>query len=948
MSTKPDKLDDFGDKIGGARKDLRGRVVPSDLAERSVEEAAKMSQRDYIWPAPDFEKLRAEMRALASLEDAGEPDEVVRAIKMVRDTMPPEPDASSGARGRVAYVAAVASLRDALMGVRSKQDFLRVWEDERVRSFVCVAQITQRGFADGKQRFYVDSFQSVNWGVARRRAFFYGDRSIVTAIEAGLNGRIPGRSVLGGVMKKNPTWPAAIDEVSRQLHKLQLTVNSDGNCWRIAWRERLLDEHSSDHIAYIAPGLKPILERSLDKGWESGMEARNALREPFEKSIADKKEKKRTERSQELSALLRGASDGSKVRDWRNGRAASPKDYIGLGSLRMRAGEFGNWVDASKRQELLDAGYDGFRDLADALEIPMDSVSLNGSLAVAFGARGSGPFAGHYEPGRKVINLTKPHGVGVLAHEWGHAFDHWAAIQVMKLERLRDLHPTDMMRPYLSDRVMALGRPPSDVLGIKGPDGLAGLTEEERAFVGLADAIFFLKFRNMSPATPEAYEAWMVEQRAAVVERVEKYVGSFADQEPCQSFVRQFTRCATDAIINNVERSHKRSTGQSMSRAEWDARQADIFAEMQPSVLRMARDFKALVSVTLKGDQQMIPGSIVFQMRDNHWAALPIPQIFTKLKEHAEYFAHGFNQVIAHENNWSFRRTLPRPEYRANEFGESLRKLSEYYQRPHEAFARAVETAVSKALRVKGCQSGFLVPACAADGGKGHPDGEIANAFTKAFLEVITKLPLQAPVLLAEDDAAAEVSFSEIEATVDTEEGDAESADDAEPDLDGEGVETIAEEADEVVMKESEPVEEQAWAVRPLAQVPDGVEVPEADREALTRVDEGTWEKRGYTRKGHLAEPVKVTRQQWIEDFLALGFTRLEERKAGKAPLRLRLSHPTKTDTNGRALFYECQHPAEMRYVRSRLAQIEASAGGGAANDNDAPLPTGSAAGPVK
>lgn len=48
---------------------------------------------------------------------------------------------------------------------------------------------------------------------------------------------------------------------------------------------------------------------------------------------------------------------------------------------------------------------------------------LNMSLAIAFGARGSGRALAHFEPSRNVINLTKMKGAGSLAHEWGHAFD---------------------------------------------------------------------------------------------------------------------------------------------------------------------------------------------------------------------------------------------------------------------------------------------------------------------------------------------------------------------------------------------------------------------------------------------------------------------------------------------------------------------------------------------
>ena len=46
------------------------------------------------------------------------------------------------------------------------------------------------------------------------------------------------------------------------------------------------------------------------------------------------------------------------------------------------------------------------------------------SLGWAIGARGHGTALAHYEPGNTVVNLTRKSGVGCIAHEWGHAFDH--------------------------------------------------------------------------------------------------------------------------------------------------------------------------------------------------------------------------------------------------------------------------------------------------------------------------------------------------------------------------------------------------------------------------------------------------------------------------------------------------------------------------------------------
>lgn len=91
----------------------------------------------------------------------------------------------------------------------------------------------------------------------------------------------------------------------------------------------------------------------------------------------------------------------------------------------VRGGQFGNWVNNDERQKMLNATYDGFMDLAKALEVEPKAIGLDGNLAIAFGARGSGWASAHYEQNETVINLTKTRGAGSLAHEWWHALDHY-------------------------------------------------------------------------------------------------------------------------------------------------------------------------------------------------------------------------------------------------------------------------------------------------------------------------------------------------------------------------------------------------------------------------------------------------------------------------------------------------------------------------------------------
>lgn len=121
----------------------------------------------------------------------------------------------------------------------------------------------------------------------------------------------------------------------------------------------------------------------------------------------------------------------STVRQGAERRTGPVKDSAFIDAFGFRGVEFGNWNNQEERQQLLDDAYDGLMDLAEVMGIPPRAISLNGDLALAFGARGQGLSGAraHYEPGKVVINLTKLNGAGSLAHEWFHALDHYFARQ---------------------------------------------------------------------------------------------------------------------------------------------------------------------------------------------------------------------------------------------------------------------------------------------------------------------------------------------------------------------------------------------------------------------------------------------------------------------------------------------------------------------------------------
>lgn len=94
----------------------------------------------------------------------------------------------------------------------------------------------------------------------------------------------------------------------------------------------------------------------------------------------------------------------------------------------FRGVQFGNYVEGARRQADLNDAFDALTDMADVLGVPARSLSLNGELGLAFGARGRGGqnrAKAHYEPDQVAINLTKGKGAGSLAHEWFHALDNY-------------------------------------------------------------------------------------------------------------------------------------------------------------------------------------------------------------------------------------------------------------------------------------------------------------------------------------------------------------------------------------------------------------------------------------------------------------------------------------------------------------------------------------------
>lgn len=387
------EITDFGSKIGGARKDVwikRGLCV-EDIKDMTASEKEKYIKRDYIWPKPDIQE---------ELEK-GFSRFIVYWHNEMRKTVTSKKNS---------YISA----EEYINGVR------------KIRSMVEAVK-TEKEISDFEQRALDGVFLRKKYG----RTYEY-----IAPFGNILNGNkfLKNTGTYGHLNMKRKMGKENFAMTEDEIMKKQFPVIFiDGDKCSVAEdRGRTILIYKSGCSAYYCyPKPNVVL---VDKTYVLIDERHNILFCGTQENC----EKKQKEAFKEKNAV----SKRKRKEKWmpkqfetleRSGETWRPQDkHINGEELieryGIRAGEFGNWTNNNERQISLDYAYDAFADLAYALDIDEKSVSLPGlscgSLAIAFGARGRGDAAAHYEPLREVINLTRLRGAGSLGHEWGHALDH--------------------------------------------------------------------------------------------------------------------------------------------------------------------------------------------------------------------------------------------------------------------------------------------------------------------------------------------------------------------------------------------------------------------------------------------------------------------------------------------------------------------------------------------
>jgi len=395
-----DKIEDFGEKIGGAKKDTYTRMS-DDL--NSVSDADIATQPlSKIWPLPNYKKM---------LED-GVDAKTVSFIRALREGIPSKPRS----RWRLnQWVKLTSGLRQAALSVIDQTVSL----EKAVELFEGIADSSEaRGVIDQMDLYNEVGHEKSLAGIrissgsySMYKGVEYKPIKTIHTVEKAA--KKTAFSNFPNVIADGDTREEAISN----FKKAYKNMKDDTPAKRQATFDIYSYEGKPGFIVGKKVGRNYIdLAGPFDTIGKAREHKANSLDELIDKLA----------KAKEVPSERRDTNNPRVGEDMRMGKDVTPEMFGD--AFGFKGVEFGNWVEQGKRQSDLNDTYDSLMDMAALLGIPPKAISLNGELSMAFGARGSGgkkSFAAHYEPDKIVINLTKKKGAGSLGHEWWHAVDDY-------------------------------------------------------------------------------------------------------------------------------------------------------------------------------------------------------------------------------------------------------------------------------------------------------------------------------------------------------------------------------------------------------------------------------------------------------------------------------------------------------------------------------------------
>ncbi len=415
-------IEDFGQKIGGAKKDLwktRGLAI-TDLAEMNAAEKEKYIKKDNIWPKPDYAQM---------LNEEGYDRTALFFIKTMRDSISPTPSFRVGdseedrAQKQEEYIEFIHKFKEDLLKIKTAKD------------------VDKMGFNYLKENGYVEERGYHSYCIPEGKENFINHK-ITKNIQAG-SSYVKNEAMKKGFLADQPKAmkeeflilpigdKVTIDKAQDASGKDRITI---ANGWSRAYfytsdntmgRDMLKDGNFvvlHQNSVLCGAQSQEAAEKFVDMIINKMLEIKN---EKEGEEVGDTSNRKKKLIPKSLEAIERTPND----------RIFHVQGQDFIDEFKIKGGEFGNWVNENERQQNMDFAFDSFKDIATALDIKNEDVALGGRLNIAFGARGHGAALAHYEPLREVINLTRMKGAGSLGHEYFHAMDDIAG-KTLGLEKM--------------------------------------------------------------------------------------------------------------------------------------------------------------------------------------------------------------------------------------------------------------------------------------------------------------------------------------------------------------------------------------------------------------------------------------------------------------------------------------------------------------------------------
>jgi hypothetical protein len=395
LAPKPENktdIKDFGEKIGGARKDVWN--LYGDNLEAATELDAANVPFAKAWPEPNYEKLI----------EAGADPKTVAIVRAMRDSVPTKP---------------------------KKSYRLNSWANnvETLRNF---ANELVKGKMPAKEIDLLGKYSAIGGMADLYMAVGHGKSLSNLRLSSGSYSVFEGKtyspaktiwSVEKTQAKSSRRWPTQLVTADTKEEAIAKLKESFDRLMNSATEKKATEfaiySRTKDKKFYVG---KKVGRNYVDLagGFDTSKEAREYRAANQDELVA------KLEKFKEVPRVRRDDNNPRVGEDMRNGEDVTPQ-YFGE-TFGFKGVEFGNWVEQGKRQADLNEAFDALMDMAAVLGMPPKALSLNGELSLAFGARGKGgidPAKAHYEPDFVVINMTKKSGAGSLGHEWWHALDNY-------------------------------------------------------------------------------------------------------------------------------------------------------------------------------------------------------------------------------------------------------------------------------------------------------------------------------------------------------------------------------------------------------------------------------------------------------------------------------------------------------------------------------------------